>query len=150
MGEMLERQDWALLVLGAAEGHPLQPVQFQKTLFLVGENVKPVERGISSSFYGFEPYDYGPFDRDVYIDAEQLEREGLAIITTRPGRSYSEYAATAAGVDRARALGASIPPQVAEYINRVVAWARTRTFSEIVRAIYQKYPEQRARSVFNG
>ena len=147
---MLRREDWCLLVLGAADGAPLQPVQLQKSLFLIGENVKPAANGLSAGFYAFEPYDYGPFDSDVYADADELVSEGLAIVATRPGRSYREYAATPLGVKRAAVIAARLPSEARDYVRRVVDWARTRSFSEIVRAIYENYPEQRARSVFNG
>lgn len=150
MGEMLRRKDWCLLVLGAANGVPLQPVQLQKSLFLIGENVKPVESGLSLDFYHFDPYDYGPFDSDVYADAEELEREGLACITQHPHGSYSQHAATPHGVSRAKGIESMLPPEVREYLRNVVEWILPRSFNEVVRAIYHQYPAQRARSVFNG
>lgn len=150
MAKTLQREDWCLLVLGAADGASLQPVQLQKSLFLIGENVRPRKSGLSREFYDFEPYDYGPFDSSVYADADALAAQGLAVVATRPGRSYREYAATPIGVRRAKELALQLPNETADYVCRVVEWARTKSFSEIVRAIYQKYPEQRARSVFNG
>lgn len=147
---MLQRRDWCLLVLGAAGGAALQPVQLQKSLFLIGENVKPTASGHSRGFYAFEPYDYGPFDSDVYADAEWLAAEGLAMITQHPRGSFRQYAATPEGVRRAQALAETLPIEVREYVQSVVDWARARSFNEIVRAIYKKYPEQRARSVFNS
>ncbi len=137
-------------MLGAAGGAPLSPVQLQKSLFLIGENLKPADTDYSQGYYAFEPYDYGPFDSDVYADAEALAATGLATITPHPARSFFQYAATPEGVARASELEKSIPPVARQYVHDVVAWARDRSFSEIVRAIYQKYPKQRARSVFNG
>lgn len=147
---LLRRKDWCLLVLAAAQGAPLQPVQLQKSLFLIGENVKPVESGLSVNFYAFEPYDYGPFDSNVYADAEELQREGLAYITQHPHRSYRQYAATNLGLQRANEIESRLPAGVCEYVRSVVQWALPRSFNEIVRTIYRQYPAQRARSVFNG
>lgn len=146
---VLDRKDWALLVLAAGEGAPLQPVHLQKCLFLIGENVNPEERNLSKAFYEFEPYDYGPFAQPVYSDAERLEAEGLATIFQRSGRGYREYAATTSGLARAKKLEEKLPEDVTDYVRRVVHWALPRSFNEIVRAIYKSYPEQRARSVFN-
>lgn len=146
---MLQRRDWTLLVLAAAGGQPLQPVQLQKTLFLIGENLKPVEKDLSSEFYDFEPYDYGPFDRMAYADAEYLSNQGFATITTLPGRLYREYAATVDGLQRAKALEQDLARPLVEYVHSIVDWARSLSFSDLVRAIYQQYPEQRVRSVFN-
>ena len=62
----MTRQDWLLLVLAAADGKPLSPLQLQKSLFLVGYDLA---RLVGSDFYTFRPFDYGPFDAAVYRDA---------------------------------------------------------------------------------
>ena len=57
----MERKEWVLLALFAAEAYRLQPVQLQKSLFLLGQNVKDV----GTSYYDFMPFHYGPFSIDV-------------------------------------------------------------------------------------
>src|SRR5580692_8884957 len=62
----LPREQVALVVLSLAEGAPFTPVQIQKALFLASDKVpEAFELG---SRYDFQPYDYGPFDRQVYSD----------------------------------------------------------------------------------
>jgi hypothetical protein len=71
-GHVMERKHWTLLVLAAAGGDPLTPVQLQKTLFLL-EKERPEVSG--RNYYRFTPYAYGPFDSRVYADAEILASE---------------------------------------------------------------------------
>lgn len=144
----LKREDWTLLTLAAAEGQTLTPVQLQKCLFLLGK-AKP--EAVGNHFYNFTPYNYGPFDRQVYIDADRLAAEGLATITggsSSTGR-WNEYAITPAGMTRVRDLQPKAGPAW-DYVRRVVEWARQLTFQQLVRAIYARYPEFRVNSVFQG
>lgn len=144
----MQRRNWALLTLAAAEGAELTPVQLQKVLFLLGDRQRDkVGRG----FYSFHPYNFGPFSADVYADADQLEVEGLAQIARgAPGRSWSLYAATPDGLARAREVASQAPQGLPEYIARLVKWARSLTFQELVSAVYSAYPEQRRNSIFVG
>jgi hypothetical protein len=144
---MLYRSDWNLLVLAAAEGEPLSPAQYQKSLFLLGR-AYPTEIA-GGSYYDFEPYNYGPFDAAVYSDADELERRGLVQISRSQG-GWKEYAATSAGLARASELERGVPPKVADYIRRVVTWARGLSFADLVRAVYNSYPEMKANSIFKG
>jgi hypothetical protein len=136
------RKDWTLLVIAAAAGQPVSPVQLQKALFLLGENLQ-----LGAGFFHFTPYDYGPFDSAVYSEAESLDREGLVRIETPPF-SYREYRATDDGRARADILRQQLPEGVASYLDQVVTWVRSRSFNDLVRAIYQAYPKMKANSVF--
>jgi len=141
----MKRRDWTLLVLAVAEGKPLTPVQLQKVLFLIGQNVPQEHR---PEFYDFVPYDYGPFDVTVYQDAESLQKDGLACIRPVPGRQWSEYAATRAGLEVAERIKKSLAPWITKYIQALVEWASNLSFQEIVRAIYKAYPAFKKKSVF--
>lgn len=141
----LSRQDWALLVIAAAKGETLTPVQLQKCLFLLGQEKSDV---IGSDYYDFVAYDYGPFSSDIYRDAEQLENDGSVIIKYAPHGRWKEYLATPSGMQCADALRQSIDPEVTSFIDECVKWARNLSFRALVKAIYQQYPEYRANSVF--
>lgn len=143
----MRRRDWALLALGAASGEPLSPVQLQKSLFLLGESLP---WAIGPEFYQFRPYHYGPFDRAVYCDAEDLAEEGLVRLQREPARPWVEYAATTQGLRRAEALRTEAPAQAVAYLDAVVAWARRLSFQELVTSIYKLYPGQRVNSVFKA
>lgn len=142
----MNRSDWTLLAICAANGQGLSPVQLQKTLFLLG---RELPNAVGQGYYDFKPYHYGPFDRAVYSDAEKLAVAGDVAITQRPGESWNRYLATAQGCERAEALKTEVPQAIA-YLQSVVQWALRQSFQQLVRSIYEKYPEMRANSVFQG
>jgi uncharacterized protein YwgA len=143
----MRRSDWTLLALAAAGGQPVTPVQLQKSLFLLS---KECAAEVGEDFYRFEPYNYGPFDSSVYHDAEELCVEQLACEIRSPQRSWAEYAASTEGLKYAVALRGVAPQRAVKYLEAVVDWARRQTFEGLVRAIYNQYPETRARSIFRG
>lgn len=140
---MMNRIDWNLLVLAAADGKPLDPAQLQKVLFLLQErNPQAV-----TDRYDFQPYDYGPFDSDVYADASKLEEYGLAIVCRTAG-GWKTYAATVEGLRQARRLSEQADKTAVEYVKKAVAWARSLSFTELIREIYKAYPNMRVNSKF--
>jgi uncharacterized protein len=143
----MKPSDWTLLVLAAAQGKELQPVHVQKTLFLLGENLSRKQLKVRT-FYDFSPYDYGPFCANVYVDAEELEREGLAEIDQPACRSYRSYRATDEGMNYAKQLREELEPSVVDYLDRLVSQIRRLSFRALVSAIYKAYPKMRANSVF--
>lgn len=141
---MMNKKDWNLLVIAAARGGPLSPTQLQKSLFLLSQNMPPELLG--GEFYNFEPYHYGPFNSDVYMDAKDLARTGLVSIT--PSTGYREYAATSVGLERANDLRRALPEPVVSYVQQIVDWTRSMTFDQLCREIYRLYPEMKAKSIF--
>lgn len=144
-GASMNRRDWVLLALAAAPDRRLQPVQLQKSLFLVSQKLDAAELG---EFYEFEPYDYGPFCSAIYDDADCLAREGLIEIVPQPRVRWREYVATAAGDARAHEAESEAAPDAVEYLRRAVEWTTHLSFVELIRAIYAHFPEFKANSVF--
>jgi len=142
----MDRKDWALLVITAAKERPLSPVQLQKSLFLLSQELTAQEKQCAH-FYEFVPYDYGPFASEIYSDAELLEAEGQAKIV-RPHNSYRQYQLTPEGLERAEALRATLSPSALSYLDKVVDWVQQLSFDALVKAIYKAYPEMKANSVF--
>ena len=139
----IRREHWVLLAITAAGGRPLSPVQLQKSLFVLGREMC---EAVGDGFYNFRPYNYGPFDSDVYADAEMLASRGLVNIS-QPWR-WKEYAATPAGMREAEQVKGEAPPAATAYLAKIVAWARSLSFQDLVRAIYARYPDTRAKSIF--
>lgn len=137
-------KDWTLLAIAAAEGRALKPVQLQKTLFIVGRELRDV---VGPGFYQFRAYDYGPFSHEVYRDAELLELEQLVAIE-RPNR-WNQYRATPDGIARAQDLSSGVPQHARDYLQQVVSWAMDLSFQQLVRAVYARYPEMKANSKFH-
>jgi hypothetical protein len=139
----MDRKDWNLLTLSAAGGGSISPAQLQKVLFLL-QTAFPEAVGQG---YIFRPYHYGPFDADVYCDAESLEAEGLVQIRRASG-GWKEFSPTPQGLQRAEALERQADPHATAYLRQLVTWARSLSFADLVRSIYSAYPEMRVRSIF--
>jgi hypothetical protein len=141
------RKDLTLLTIACAKRGPLQPVQLQKSLFLICKNVSAERLGIDRP-YVFEPYDFGPFCSDVYRDADRLEAEGLVAITHPPESEFKLYRTTSEGSERAERIRESLASDVVEYVREVVEFTQSLTFNQLVSAVYRSYPEMRVNSVF--
>lgn len=141
---MLNRKDWLLVALARAPGE-MSPVQVQKSMFLL-----KMEAGdyVGPDFYEFTRYNYGPFNVQIYNDLDLLAAEGLVNIDESPNRRWRSYSATPRGFQRGEELRADPDEQVADFLERVVEWVRTQSFSSLLRAIYAKYPEYKENSVF--
>jgi len=142
----MTRSDWILLAINASPKRTLSPVQLQKALFLFSMNLSDSQRK-TEQFYNFEPYDYGPFDRSIYDDADRLVSAGEVSISESTSR-YRTYSATPAGASRAEELCRVLHADVLDYVRRVVTWVCSLSFNGLVKAIYREYPAMRANSVF--
>ena len=144
MFKKLKRTDILLHIIVSAQGDPISPVQLQKVAFLVGQECP---NDVPSDYYRFVPYDYGPFCSEIYQDVEELEQQGYITISPNHYGTRKEYCATFRSSD---VDFSSIPESVAEYIPRLVDWAKRLSFRELVSAIYQKYPGYGVNSIFSG
>lgn len=141
----LSPKDWTLLTIAVSRASPLTPVQLQKSLFLLGQRL-PDEVG--PGFYTFEPYNYGPFNKQVYVDAEDLESHGLVALVSHPGGDWRDYVATPRGTKAASDLSKRASPKAVDYLSKLVQWTAERSFPELVRWVYANYPQYKVNSVF--
>lgn len=138
-----DKQKWTLITLLKAKSKGLTPAQLQKTLFLL-QKAFPKKL---KDFYHFKPYNYGPFDIQVYINAEKLASEGL--INLYPVKNgWSIYSITKTGEEVAKQVERQLDKPLIEYLDKVVKWAQSLTFQELISSIYKKYPEYKINSVF--
>ena len=138
----ITRTDWTLLAIDAADGAALSPVQLQKALFILGAEMP---QSLGEGFYEFRPYNYGPFTGEIYTDAEQLADQGLVRITRH---RWNEYSITPEGQSQAVLCRKRADSHATEYLKRVVAWARTLSFEDLLRSVYARYPKMREKSIF--
>ena len=144
---MTTRQDWLLMGLAHRGGQPMTPVQIQKSMFLMEAEAKQL---VGPKFYKFVPYNYGPFDADVYHDLDSLTTQGFVTSGSSPGRSWRMYAATPSGMAAAAKVKQAANLRAVRYLGEAVDWVCSQSFPALVRAIYAKYPKFKANSVFTG
>lgn len=143
----LTKKDWTLLVIDAAKPGTLTPIQLQKSLFLLGQNMPNV---VKPDFYKFVPHNFGPFAKDVYGDAEALKNEGLIDEINKSGQNWPEYRVSQTGTQRAEELKKSISPDACKYLDELVKWVESQSFQDLLHAVYSAYPDFAKNSVFNG
>lgn len=139
----MRREDLTLIMLALAEGRQYTPVQIQKAMFLADD----LAREAFDSRYDFQPYDYGPFDPDVYRDVGRMEAEGLTRVSVT-SRGWNVYRATDAGRQRGRTLLDKLSVEQQKKLARISRFVRSLSFTDLVSSIYKAYPHMRERSVF--
>jgi uncharacterized protein len=140
----LTQEEIVLAALSPAGGRSHTPVQVQKLLFLVDRNASSL---LGGAFFDFEPYHYGPFDKQVYSTLDRLATQGLVDVVSGSG-GWRNYRLTAEGQAKGGHILKTMDARAAEYLGKASEFVRRLTFSQLVSAIYKAYPEMRARSVF--
>jgi uncharacterized protein YwgA len=143
---LTRRQEIMLAVLASESAARFAPVQVQKLFFLVDENAAP---RLGGKLFSFQPYNYGPFDAEVYRELEALETAGLVTISPGPG-GQRRYFLTPAGYDRGRRELEDLPGPIRAYLADVSRWVRSLSFAQLVGSIYSAYPQMRENSIFVG
>ncbi len=143
----MDKESVVLAALAAAKGATHTPVQVQKLFFLID---RKASAAVGGPHFNFQPYDYGPFDRDVYLTIERLAAKGLAEVIVEPDLRWRRYRLTETGQEVGAGLLASVEPKTRDYIERVSDFVREQPFGALVSAIYKAYPEMKVNSVFRG
>jgi uncharacterized protein len=142
---MPAKTDWLLVALAASGQGMLSPVQIQKTMFIFKQGAKAVLS--TDNFYDFIPYNYGPFDAAIYRDLDVLEMGGLTQVFNRYHGGQRRYGITPAGRQKADLVGTG-NDHLTDYLAQVTQWVEGKSFADLIRAVYQQWPEFRANSVF--
>lgn len=139
----MTRHDLILAALSVGgQGVRYEPVQVQKLFFLIDREIPHL---VDGPHFRFRPYDYGPFDSAVYTELENLSKLGLVQIVAG---YYRSYALTHEGAVRGASALSNASGPARDFIGRADQWVRSLTFSQLVSAIYKKYPEMKSASVF--
>lgn len=125
------------------QGVTFPPAQVQKLFFLLDREIAPY---VDGPHFAFVPYDYGPFDSDVYSALSAASVAGLVEID-RTGRVRT-YSLTPEGFARGSSLLATIREPARTFITRAAKWVNSLSFAQLVSAIYQRYPDMKVNSVF--
>jgi hypothetical protein len=155
MAELMTPKDWTLLVIAAGDIVPLHAVHLQKSLFVLSRHLSLAQLQVEV-FYDFIPHDYGPLCLDIFSDAENLWRDGLIHICRDMERSdhplfhRKHVMTTGLGGIKAAQLRETLAKEVVTYLDNVVRWATSLSFSQIVSAIHHAYPDMKVNAVFAG
>ena len=144
----LNKEQVVLAALATAAGEVFTPVQMQKLLFLLERRLWPVQR--LGPFFDFAPYDYGPFDPDIYDVLETLQKKGLVEIIREPHLRWNKYKTTTEGASAGQSVLQSLSADARTYVQTLSDFVRRVSFAELVGAVYRAYPEMRVNSVFQG
>jgi len=138
----MERKDYLLLFISLPGGrYALDRIRLMKGMFLFAQTGIPGPR----ERYEFEPYDWGPFSRDVYRDLEALEAAGL-LVAVPEGSRYAEYRVTDLGRQHADALQHGLPTATTKCLAEIKATVTSKSFLELLEYVYQRYSDFAERS----
>lgn len=135
-----------LAALSSSGGHRYTPVQVQKLMFMVDRELSGL---IGAPRFKFRPYDYGPFDKQVYFELDKLARKGFVRIDTESSRVRT-FSLTQDGRKAGEAALGKFSGPAQDYIRRASDFVTKNSFSRLVAAIYKAYPEMRVNSVFQS
>jgi uncharacterized protein YwgA len=140
----MNRSEMVLAALAASNGGVHTPVQVQKLFFLIDMNLPTVVNG---PHFSFLPKDYGPFDKEVYSQLEQLAATGdVEVIEGR----LKSYRLSPKGQQLGEQALANLHPSISDYLRDLSAWIRSLSFADLVSAIYKMHPDMRVNSVFRN
>jgi uncharacterized protein len=140
----MKRKELLLAALASGEQvSTFTPVKVQKLFFLLDREMAALTNG---PHFNFQPYDYGPFDRQVYEVLEEMAREGAVQIDD--SRSHRRFSLSAAGYAEGQAILARAPKPLRDYLHDVVGWLGKVSFTQLVSEVYRMYPDMRVNSIF--
>ena len=143
----MDRANYVLASMSPAKMDDFSPVQVQKLFFLLDRNIADHTEG---PHFNFIPYDYGPFDSEVYKQLRELERAVLVTVNGSNQQPSRTYRLTSSGQEQGLQQFQKFPTDAQEYITGAVEFVRAASFSELVSAIYRDYPDMKVNSVFDG
>ncbi len=140
---VMDRPTFVLAAMAAAGADArFDPVRLQKYFFLLD---RELEGECGCPHFDFRPYHYGPFDRAVYVQLDQLVGEGLAVVDE--SRRYRLYGLTEEGLERGKRAAASLPEHASRYMAEASDWLFSLDFRELIASIYEYAPDMAVRSV---
>jgi uncharacterized protein len=132
------QQDWILTALSKG---PLDRLRLMKAVFLAWDEVGRPD------VWQFTPYLYGPYTVHLYGVLEQLAAARLVFQPDPMIPSRSVYRLTAAGETEAQAAGLRLQPTVVAALTKWTDFARQRSFDQLLRYVYKRFPEFASKSI---
>jgi len=141
-----DKKDIILLALSAASSSDQEydSVQVQKLLFLID---KKIGNQIGGPYFHFIPYNYGPFDKEIYSKIAELSTDTQVSINKNRDITYK---LTAKGKENGDKLMQVLSKEIQTFIKNLNTFVTELSFSDLIAAIYKEYPEMRKNSIFFG
>ncbi len=143
----MTKEEVLLACLGISSGASHDPVHIQKIIFIFQERAKEI---FDQKPFAFKPYDYGPFDPEIYFILDELINNGLVSIVGLPFERHRLYKLTEEGQKKANSVLKNLSQENKEFLDNLSKWARSLSFAQLVGAIYQEFPEMKINSIFRG
>jgi hypothetical protein len=140
----MDRKSYMLAVLSSIQDSIYTPVQIQKIFFLLDRNLG---NRIGGPYFNFEPYHYGPFDKNVYKEVESLVM-GEELTEHTSSKNYKTYSLTQVGFKKGLTANIQIGESEKKYIQEICLFVKSLSFEQLLRSIYNEYPEMKVNSVF--
>lgn len=147
--QLSTRQTNLLSWLHQSPVEAIDPIRIMKGQFLITME-SPAEWISAEDRYDFSPYNWGPYSSDVYRDMEVLEAGGMVSSEPVSGHAWRRYRVTDQGKQFASEAESSFPAAMIGYFAAIGEFVGTKDFSELLRAIYAKYPKYATASLFKG
>jgi hypothetical protein len=137
-------KDLIILALTSGEQgpYPLDPIRIMKAAFLVSQ-LGPADL---KSQFTFKPYDYGPFDPSVYETISTLKKNDLLNEINADGSKYPSYSITDAGIETLQDM--STKQKEIDWLKSISEYVTSKSFTDLLTAIYAKFPAYAEKSVF--
>jgi len=141
---MLSRQDWLLLFIGLPGGpYPTDQIRVMKGMFLFSQEGPPQVRRL----YNFKPYDYGPFDTQIYHDLDLLEALGMVRSDVVSGTNRRIYRLTEKAQQHFGMLETAAPEAPLAALRGIKRRVTSLSFLDLLKHVYERYPDYAAKSV---
>jgi len=140
----MDRKEILLSFIALPEGKPnvLSPIQIMKGMFLVKQELH------LKNFYQFKPYLYGPCSLEVYRDVQRLVGENF-ILPLPSVRGWKFYMVSSKGSKKFEELSKKMDREFLESMRRIKRIVMEKSFIELLKYVYRKYPEFAVNSVIN-
>jgi len=140
----MNRRDILLCFIALPEGktNVLSPIQIMKGMFLIKQELNV------SNFYEFKPYLYGPCSLEVYEDIQRFVEENLILLLPSI-RGWKLYTISSKGMEKFKAISKTMDEEFLENMRRIKKIVMEKSFIELSKYVYEKYPEFAINSIIN-
>lgn len=142
----MQRSEYVLIGLAPAQGRPHTPVQVQKLFFLLQEKGQ-ASPSLGGTYFDFQPCHFGPYDKDIYSELENLTQQGWIEISFTPS-GIRQYRLTPVGQEQADILLKQLDARSRKFVQKISRWILEKDFFQLVQAVYRAFPRMAENSVF--